>query len=136
MRIWKSASDAEFEKAHQRAIWISEVDYRFGFNPSGWCAARALPFFQEEAKRRQARKPKDLLGPIGPDKIEHRARDDAAKAFDTSPRNVERGKLVLDKEPGPPQLWICNRYKCGAGPPQLWIPTPVECGTEIRTFKF
>jgi hypothetical protein len=35
------------------------------------------------------RRPKDLLGPIGPDKIEHRARDDAAIAFDTSPRNVQ-----------------------------------------------
>ena len=62
----------------------------------GHTGAAALPFFEAEAKKRQARKPKGLSGPIGPDKIEHRARDDAAKAFATSPRNIQRGKFVRE----------------------------------------
>jgi len=43
-------------------------------------AARALSFFEQEAKKRQIRKPKDLSAPIGADKIAHRAVDDAAIA--------------------------------------------------------
>jgi GcrA cell cycle regulator len=55
----------------------------------GLAAASALPFFQAEAKQRQLRKPTDLSGPIGPAlEPPHRARDDAAAAFATSPRNV------------------------------------------------
>ena len=37
-------------------------------------------------KKRQTRKPETLSAPIGALKLKHRARDDAAKAFNTSPR--------------------------------------------------
>jgi hypothetical protein len=67
-------------------------------------AARALPFFEAEAKKRQivgaevggkkAGRGRIASAPIGAQAIAHRAVDDAAKAFDTSPRNVQRGKLV------------------------------------------
>jgi hypothetical protein len=56
----------------------------------GCCAARALPFFEAEAKKRQTGRPKageEKSAPIGA-QLKHRAVDDAAKAFDTSPRNV------------------------------------------------
>ena len=55
----------------------------------------ALPFFEAEAKQRQIESGKEIgrgcerCGPIGPH-LKHRARDDAAQAFNTSPRNVQR----------------------------------------------
>jgi hypothetical protein len=62
-------------------------------------AARALPFFEQEAKKRQTGRPKtgeQKSSPIGGDlRRDHLAVDDAAIAFDTSPRNVQRGKLCL-----------------------------------------
>lgn len=68
-----------------------------------WAAAKALPFYEAEAKKRQAHgatapgKPKEHSGPIGPQRKPHRARDDAAKAFSTSDRGVQRAKQVQAK---------------------------------------
>jgi phage N-6-adenine-methyltransferase len=72
----------------------------------GWVGAAALPFFEADAKKRQltgkgadnsgGRGKKKTSGPIGP-QVSHRARDDAAKAFATSPRNIQRGKTVREK---------------------------------------
>jgi phage N-6-adenine-methyltransferase len=64
----------------------------------GHVGAAALPFFEAEAKKRQTGRPKagQKSGPIGP-QLKHRARDDAAKAFGTSPRNIQRGKTVHEK---------------------------------------
>jgi hypothetical protein len=71
----------------------------------GHAAGAALPFFEAEAKKRQllgqkaggekAGRGRKGSGPIGPQAIKHRARDDAAKAFNTSPRNVQRGHNQL-----------------------------------------
>lgn len=71
-------------------------------------AAKALPFYEDEANKRKAEagrksapgRPAEVKsGPIGPQlpAEPHRARDDAAKAFGTSDRGVQRGKSVLDK---------------------------------------
>jgi len=70
-------------------------------------SAAALPFFEVEAQKRKiegqkaggvkAGRGRKASGPIGPKAIEHRARDDAAKAFGTTPRMVQRGKFVLAK---------------------------------------
>jgi DNA N-6-adenine-methyltransferase (Dam) len=72
----------------------------------GISSARALPFYEAEAKARQAEGQKaggkkagrgrTATGPIGPQPI-HRARDDAARDFGTTARTVQRGKSVLDK---------------------------------------
>ena len=95
----------------------------------GLAAAKALPFFEDEAKKRQEAgqaKGREVrkagCGPIGPQPTTapratpavpslpavprpapapapippaHRARDDAAAAFGTTPRNVQRGKVVV-----------------------------------------
>jgi len=57
-------------------------------------AARALPFYEAEAKKRMATKG----APIGaPQETKHRASDDAARAFGTTPRTVQRAKTVQKK---------------------------------------
>lgn len=71
----------------------------------GLVAAKALPFFEKEAKDRQLKgvsldgkaggRGRKTSGPIGPKVIDNRARDAAARAFSSSPRNVQRGKAVL-----------------------------------------
>jgi hypothetical protein len=63
-------------------------------------AAGALPFFEARARERQAHgktAPGKHSAPIGAQRSEvaHRAVDDAAIAFDTSPRNVQRGWQIL-----------------------------------------
>ena len=68
-------------------------------------AARALPFYEEEARGRQAAAGGDRrsVGATVPEAIDgKRARDDAAKAFDVSPRSVQSAKKVLTN--GVPEL--------------------------------
>jgi len=83
------------------AFIISRNEKRRHLNSEqrGYCAARALPFFEAEAKKRMAEGGKQKGAPIGAglEKPPHRAADDAARAFDTSPRNVQRAKSVKDK---------------------------------------
>jgi len=72
-----------------------------------WAAAGAVPFFKAEAKERQeaggergkegGRGKRKPSAPIGAKGLEHRAADDAAAAFGTSPRNVQRGIAVREK---------------------------------------
>ena len=80
------------------AFVISRNEKRRHLNDSqrGLAAAAALPFFEAEAQQRTRGKSK-IGGPIGPPISKHRARDDAATAFGTSPRNVQRGKAVRSK---------------------------------------
>jgi ParB family chromosome partitioning protein len=91
-----------FETVHPDspiAFVISSNEKRRHLSDSqrGYCAAQALPFFEAEARKRQTGRPQaGKSGPIGP-QLKHRARDDAAVAFGTSPRNVQRGKAVADK---------------------------------------
>lgn len=70
----------------------------------GLAASAALPFFEAEAKRRQVETGKiagrgqdKSSAPIGADLLPRRAADDAAVAFSTTPRNVQRGKTVRSK---------------------------------------
>ena len=86
---------------------ISRNEKRRHLNESqrGLVAAEALPFFEAEARKRQeagrgadgsgGRGRKKTSAPIGA-QVSHRAADDAAAAFGTSPRNVQRGKAVKD----------------------------------------
>jgi hypothetical protein len=57
-------------------------------------AAGALPFYEAEAKKRQTGRPKageEKSAPIGA-QLKHRAADDAAAAFGTSPRNIQAAR--------------------------------------------
>jgi len=64
-------------------------------------AAKALPFFEAEAKKRQGQRTDLTLtsGPIEPEVLPEprRAADDAAKAFGTSTGSVKRAKSVRSK---------------------------------------
>jgi len=93
------------------AFVISLNEKRRHLNESqrSWAAAKALPFYEAEAKQRKtiagAEAERDEKGhirsaPIGAlqDKPEpHRATADAAKAFNTSDRGVQRAKTVQKK---------------------------------------
>jgi hypothetical protein len=62
--------------------------------------AAALPFFEAEARKREtagqkaggqkAGRGRIAGAPIGAPAIKHRAADDEAKAFNTSPRNIQQ----------------------------------------------
>lgn len=84
------------------AFVISHNEKRRHLNESqrGLAAAKALPFFEEEAKRRQAHgqtAPGKRLSPIGDERQKHLAADDAAAAFSTTSRTVQRAKTVRNK---------------------------------------
>jgi ParB family chromosome partitioning protein len=93
------------------AFTISHNEKRRQMNDGqrSYCAALAMPFFEAEAKKRQmagqkaggkkAGRGRKGSGPNGPQAKtkKHRARDDAAKAFNTSSRTVQRSKLIHDK---------------------------------------
>ena len=93
-------------RAHESpiAFVVSRNEKRIHESESqrGISSARALPFYEAEAKLRQAKagergkeggrgkaKPS---APIGAKGKGHRARDDAARDFGTTPRTVQRGK--------------------------------------------
>lgn len=69
----------------------------------GLAAAKALPFYEAEAKKRQGERTdlEPTSGPIEPQvkpkQQPRRAADDAAKAFSTSTASVKRGKTVATK---------------------------------------
>lgn len=79
------------------AFTISSNEKRRHLNDSQrqMAAARSLPFFEAEAKQRTRGPAREKGAPIGAPK--HRASDDAALAFGTSPRGVERAKSVQAK---------------------------------------
>jgi ParB family chromosome partitioning protein len=95
------------------AFTISHNEKRRQMNDGqrSYCAALAMPFFEAEAKKRQEatgprgkeggrgkKKPSSPNGEKGKRKSAgHLAADDAAKAFNTSSRTVQRSKLIHDK---------------------------------------
>lgn len=63
-------------------------------------AADALPLFEKEAKKRQGTRTDKHSGKNArKSEPEHRARDDAAKAFNVSPRYVEAAKVIAGHSP-------------------------------------
>ena len=84
------------ESAVKFVISRNEKRRHLNSEQRGYAAALALPFFEAEAKKRQVDAGKETgrghkrSGPIGPDLSVHRAADDAAEAFNTSSRNVQR----------------------------------------------
>ncbi|MCZ6651724.1 MAG: DNA methyltransferase [Planctomycetota bacterium] len=63
-------------------------------------AVDALPLFEKEAKKRQGTRTDKLPGKNAQkSKPERRARDDAAKAFDVSPRYIEAAKAIVEHSP-------------------------------------
>ena len=88
------------------AFTISHNEKRRQMNDGqrSYCAALAMPFFETEAKKRQAKGQakgretrKTGSAPIGAQQLKHRAADDDAKAFNTSSRTVQRSNLIKKK---------------------------------------
>lgn len=93
-----SGVEPQFEDVTARAtspihwvISLNEKRRHLNGSQRGMAAAKALSFYEDEAKRRMATKG----APIGaPQEEKHRAADDAAVAFDTTARTVQRAKTV------------------------------------------
>jgi phage N-6-adenine-methyltransferase len=111
-KFTEKEKEPEFETVRPSspiAFVISRNEKRRHLDESqrGWVGAAALPFFEAEAKKRMAEggkvggkkagRGRKGASPIGDKPIKHLAADDAAKAFGTSPRNIQRGKTVHEK---------------------------------------
>jgi ParB-like chromosome segregation protein Spo0J len=99
-RFCSKSHEPKFIDVHPEspmAYVLSYNEHRRHLNDSqrAMAGAKALPFFEAEAKARQGSRTdlRPTSGPIGP-QVERRARDQAAASVGTSSRGVQRAKAV------------------------------------------
>ena len=68
------------------------------------CSLKAIPYFEEEARKRQLQELKqyrneDTVPEIFPEREKGEAREQAAKAFNTNPRYIQDAKLIQERKP-------------------------------------